>query len=367
MIYLFFTMFFLILYVYIGYPLLLLLVVSLVRKKGNKQLHVPSVSLIIAAYNEASVIKKKLENALALDYPSDKLEILVFSDGSTDGTDTIVKKYADKGVKLFRYEGRRGKTYCQNQTVQQATGNVLVFSDANSMYDKDAIKELVANFYDPAVGVVCGELQYIHNHKSREGIYWKIEKWLKKKESQISSCLGANGAIYAVRNELYEQLPDDILSDFIEPMTVIKKGYRVIYEEKAICTEEVGEMKDEFRRKRRIILRAFQSLYYVRELLNPISYGFFAIQFWSHKMLRWLVPVWIIGLFISNIFLLNLAVFKTFFVLHLLFYVLAIFGKRNKHALFSIPYYFSIINAASLFALFDFIKRKRKITWDVAR
>jgi cellulose synthase/poly-beta-1,6-N-acetylglucosamine synthase-like glycosyltransferase len=354
-------------YIYLGYPLLVFLLSKIIRKRVAKKEIYPLVSIIIAAYNEEKIIEKKILNTLAIDYPKDKLEIIVFSDASSDNTDNIVKKYAKQGIKLLRYEGRRGKTYCQNESVKKAKGEIIVFSDANSMYDKFAVKNLVFNFSDTKVGVVCGELKYLKNNKSEEGFYWKIERFLKQRESLINSCLGANGSIYALRKNLYVDLPLSTISDFIAPFYIFKQNYRVVYDKRAFCFEETGDNKNEFNRKRRIILRSLNSLKYIKEFLNPFKYGFYSLQLWSHKILRWLIPFFLIILLISNLFLLNILFFEILLYSQLLFYFIAMIGSRIRNKLFSIPYYFCLINLSSMLAFIDFLKGKTKITWNVNR
>ncbi|MDD4364019.1 MAG: glycosyltransferase family 2 protein, partial [Atribacterota bacterium] len=222
-------------YIYLGYPLSLYSL-SLFKKYNIIYLvgYLPSVSIIIAAYNEEKVIEDKIKNTLELDYPKEKLEIIVFSDSSKDNTDDIVKRYEKVGVKLLRIEGRKGKTFCQNRAVKHAKGEIVVFSDANSIYQSDAIKKLVRNFADKQIGCVSGELKYFssdnNNDKNSEGFYWKYEKMIKRLESKNSSLVGANGAIYAVRKKLYVFLEDFAISDFTEPLMIFKNGCRVIYE-----------------------------------------------------------------------------------------------------------------------------------------
>jgi len=358
-------------YIFFGYPTLVFLVSKfvkrLVRKKPNTQDQLPTVTLIIAAYNEAMVIKKKIENTLAIDYPKDKLQVIVFSDGSTDHTDAIVKSYSSVGIELMRIEGRVGKTECQNQVIVQATGEIVVFSDANSMYDWQAIKNLVRNFSDDKIGCVVGELRYRKNEKSDEGLYWKLEQFLKKKESVIDSCLGANGAIYAVRKDLYIPLPSDAISDFIEPFKIYAQGFRVVYEPSAFCTETVLENKTEFLRKRRIITRTMRSLPHISEFLNPFRYGWYSISLWSHKILRWFPAVFLIVLFIANTFLLDQPFFQITFILQISFYVFAFIGIFYHKKIFSIPYLFIVMHIAALYAIGDIFIGKKTTTWKPLR
>ena len=227
-------------YTYFLYPVLLLLLTA-----GKKEVEYapfaewPLISLIIAAHNEEAVLKEKLENSLSLDYPHERLEIIVASDGSTDATEDIVASFAERGVRLHRVRERGGKTQAQNEAVRLANGQFFVFSDANSMYDKQALKNLLRPFADARIGCVCGELRYANPAGDAagkgEGAYWRYEQFLKGRESLLSSTLGANGSIYALRRELFEELESDIISDFIMPVRVWRRGFRVVYAPSAIA------------------------------------------------------------------------------------------------------------------------------------
>jgi len=369
---------FLLFYVYFGYPLLLS-AIALLRKKTTKaqESYEPAVSLIIAAYNEEAVIGDKIENSLQLDYPRDKLEIIVFSDASTDRTDEIVKSYADQGIKLLRIEGRKGKTYCQNEAVKIARGEILVFSDANSVYEPDAIRKLVRHFADERVGCVSGELRYRGGGKAVEGerTYWKYDQIIKRLESMVSSLVTANGAIYAVRRNLYEPLRADVISDFAEPLTIVQKGYRVIYEPEAVAWETTAkDPKKEFRRRIRIVTRSVHSL--LRDgsllgLLNPLRHGVFSIQLWSHKVLRWLS-----GLFLLLIFALNIPLLGqgTVYIITMAgqgaFYLLASWGfisetvlNRRAPKLPHIAYYFCLSCYAMLKGVYNGLRGRTIVTW----
>ena len=284
-------------YTYLLYPVLIWFL-TVARKAPDYAplAEWPDLSLIIAAYNEEAVLRTKLENALALDYPDEKLDIIVVSDESSDDTDSIAAEFAERGVCLFRVGKRGGKTLAQNAGVELASGRFLVFSDANSMYAPDALKRLMAPFADGRIGCVCGELQYANPDDGGvgkgEGAYWRYEQFLKQRESLLSSTLGANGAIYALRRELFEELGSEIISDFVMPIRVWRQGYRVLYESKAIAVEHSGgSFGDEYGRRRRIITRSLHGLWTQRGVLNPFAHFFFALQMFSHKVLRWLVPV----------------------------------------------------------------------------
>lgn len=365
-----FTLSFLLLsYIYIGYPLLVFIISRFVHKPVRKEYITPSVTLSISAYNEEGVIEEKIRNALALEYPKELLEIVVVSDGSTDSTDAIVRKYADQGVVLLRIEGRKGKTYCQNELVKQAKGDVIVFSDANSMYHPRAINELVANFADEKVGVVCGELRYIKNTKSTEGVYWGIETFIKQCESRIDSCLGANGAIYAVRKELFVPLAQHAQGDFIEPFFVYQKGFRVIYDATAYCTERPGSPDKELERKERIIIGALESIGLIREMLNPFLYGWYSFTLWSHKVIRWFTFIPMLTVLCSNLYLSLFGhyIFTAIFGLQVLFYLFAYLGKYIRWKPFSIPHYFVLLQIASLVGTRRVLRGDTATTWESSR
>lgn len=352
-------------YVYFGYFIILYLVKKLVHNFVFKKDILPKVSLIISAYNEEDIIEQKIKNSLELDYPKDKLEIIVANDGSKDKTSEIVKKYPE--IKLLDYKENEGKTQTQNKAVKEASGEILVFSDANAMYNPDAIKKIVRNFADKSVGAVCGELRYKDINDSGaadgEGLYWKYERILKKWESNIYSTLGANGSIYAIRKELYEPLPADIISDFVEPLMIVKRGYRCIYEPEAISFEKPeGDFKKEFKRKVRIITRSLRGFLYIKDL---VKFNFIGFALISHKLLRWLAPIFMILLFISNL-LYHKDIYLYFLFGQVIFYGFALLGLKFKNKLFYIPSYFTMVNYAALKAIIKFIKGEKYISWNTS-
>lgn len=291
-----------VLYVYLGYPALLRLLSLGRRGRAVRQAdREPTVTLIISAYNEEAVIGQKLDNTLALDYAPARLEIVVVSDGSSDRTDEIVRAYGAQGVRLLRVPERRGKTFGLNEAVRRTSGEVLVFSDANALYRRDALRKLVRNFADPAVGCVTGESRYVGAEASpagrQESAYWRYERRLKLDETRLGSMVGADGAIFAVRRALYRPLDEADINDFVTPLQVVMSGYRCVYEPAAICDEQVAIRYDqEFRRKARIVNRSAYALRKLAPLLNPFRYGWFSLELLSHKILRWLVPAWLVAL-----------------------------------------------------------------------
>lgn len=288
------TAFGLVAYVYIGYPALLY-VVSRWRWRPVRQGDAtPAVTLLISAFNEAEVIKGKLENSLALDYPRDRLEILVVSDASTDETDRIVRSFRPQGVRLLRMPVRGGKTVGLNAACRIATGDILVFSDANILYQPDTIRRLVRNFADPSVGCATGDSRYLEEMDSaahiQENAYWGYERMIRAMESRIGSTVGGDGAIFAIRRELFRPLAPEAINDLVIPLQIVAAGYRAVFEPAAIGFEpSAGDFRKEFRRKRRIVNRSWRGVMSVAAVLNPLRVGAFAWQVWSHKVLRWLM------------------------------------------------------------------------------
>lgn len=313
----------------------------------------PKVSLIISAYNEEKTIEAKIQNSYKLDYPKDKIEIIIADDGSNDNTKKIVKSHSS--IQYLDLE-RSGKTSAQNKSVQYATGEIIVFSDANSKYSSNAIKELIKWFNDPKIGCVCGELTY--DKFSSEGLYWKYEKFIKKHEGKIGLLLGANGCIYAVRKTDYIILPEDAISDFTEPVLIYGNGKDVIYEPKALAVETTPN--NTLNRKRRIILRTLQSIKYFKYLFNILNNRNILIPFMLHKWVRWFMPVLLIIILISNVLLVNSSVYYlTLLLVQLLFYLGGLLIRPIK--------YFILINYASLLALWDWFRGQKIIIWDVNR
>ena len=324
----------LILYIYYGYPLLIFLLSLVIRNpiRANNR-YEPTVTFLITAYNEEKDIARKLENTLALDYPHNKLEILVASDGSTDRTDEIVIGYSrdHKIIKLLRVEGRVGKTETQNQAVLTAKGEIIIFSDATTNYKKDAIGKIARNYADHSVGAVSGRYNYISEKGSAMGIatifFWRYENFIKSCQAKIKTITGCCGCIYSVRKALYKPLRMDIISDLVEPLKILEKGYRIAFEPEAIAYETTTEhSSEEFRMRIRVITRGMNGILHMKMLLNPIKYGFIAFQLISHKVLRWLIPILMILLFFSNWYLLGSWFYNFVFFVQAGIYLLALVG-----------------------------------------
>jgi poly-beta-1,6-N-acetyl-D-glucosamine synthase len=375
----FWIIFSLILSIYIGYPFLLWVMGLFVKQtsKGSfSEANCPTVALVISAYNEEAVIREKMKNSLGLDYPKDKLEIIVASEAN-DGTNAIVKEFAQHGVKLFDFDTREGKAPTLQRVLPQLSADIIVFSDANAMYDAQAIKKLTRHFNDAQVGCVSGQLKYLkeenNNIGESEGAYWKYENGIKILESKLGSLLGANGSIFALRRELY--LPIDYYrgDDFELPIKILIEGYKVVMESEALSFEKPSQKtKDEFKRKVRIISWNVVSACILFK--NALRKGRLKVvfQLFFHKILRWFVGAFCIALLAVNIFLPG----KFFFVFlllqlfcYLLFFIALILDRtgRNVPKLMNIVYYFVLVNVASLMGLYKAIKLPQSATWDKAR
>jgi len=367
---------FMVFYAYAGYPMVLRML-SLSQGGGNRAaggygsgVQLPTVSLLISAYNEEAVIDKKLENALSLDYPRERLEIVVISDGSTDRTNEIVSRYAGKGVLLRHYEGRIGKTACLNRTVPLAAGDVIVFSDANSLYNRDSLREMTRHFRDPGIGCVTGWTKYLSGKKEDTGslgIYARLELLTKKFESRIGSSVGADGAIFAIRKKLYQPLEPHDINDFIIPLTVVEQGYRAVLEEKAFCFEtSAGSARGEFQRQVRITNRTIRALVNKRRLLNPVRFGIFSFELFSHKACRFLVPLFLIVLLISGLALAGRSsLYLAAFVAQAVFYIAAASAGRVPYlsGVLAAAHAFVMVNCAVLLAWIRYFQGVTYTTW----
>lgn len=303
----------LIVYAYVGYPMVIWALSRLLGKRPEcadlAEEDLPYISLLIAAYNEEDEIGSRVQNALAMDYPREKLQVVIGSDGSTDATTEIVSMYAGQGVKLLDFEERRGKAAVLNAAVPGLDGEIVLFSDANTYNDPMAARKLVRWFRDPEVGAVCGRLILTDPETGRnaDSLYWKYESFLKRCEGRMGAILGANGGIYAIRKELFAPIPaDTILDDFVIPLRAkLREGCAIVYDYDAIAREETpANVKAEFHRRTRIGAGGFQCIGMLWRLLDPRR-GWVAFSFLSHKILRWLCPFFMIGLVASNLLLVS--------------------------------------------------------------
>jgi cellulose synthase/poly-beta-1,6-N-acetylglucosamine synthase-like glycosyltransferase len=366
----------LMLYTYLGFPLLLALRAWLRPRAVKRDEITPSVSMIIAAYNEASVIAKKLDNALSLDYPQDKLEIIIASDGSDDGTNDIVANYGSPQVRLIALP-RQGKNRTLNASVPTARGEILVFSDADSMLAPDALRQLVASFADPEVGGVGGDYRYPTDvaEGAGERSYWDVDRITKQFQSRGGSMTSATGQIYAVRRALWQPVALSVTDDFFTSVRVLAAHKRLVFEPGAVAFGPIAESSDaEFQRKVRVTTRGLNAVWLSRHLLNPFEYGFYSLQLLTHKVLRRLmgVPFFIVALSAPTLWrrgwLYKLATISQT-GLHgaaLLGYLLR-GTKLGRLKLLSLPFFLDMVNVAALVALVRLLRGERRDVWTPQR
>ena len=364
-------------YVYVGYPALLALITAISFRKRLAPDYLPTISVLIAAYNEQAGIERKLRETLALDYPADRMEVLVLSDASTDATDAIVQACKDPRVRLLRMGERKGKTHAQNEGARAARGEVLIFSDATTTYHPEALRYLAASYRDPSVGAVSGRYQYFDPSKaSPTGLgsiaFWSYENFIKSCQSRIRTISGCCGCIYSVRKTAYTELRADVISDLTQPLWVIQKGYRVVFEDRALAFEETTtSTTEEFSMRIRVVTRGIRGLLSVPELLRPWKYPWISFQLFSHKILRWLVPLFLIFLLLSNVALAGIPGYRYVLALQILFYAFALFSlvvPVHRHfKLLGVPLYFCTLNTAALISVIEVLRGQKYIVWQTVR
>jgi poly-beta-1,6-N-acetyl-D-glucosamine synthase len=367
---------FFVVFVYFGYPLALYIIALFKKKEYRKGDSLPGVSILIPAHNEERVISQKLENVYNLDYPEDKLEAILILDSCTDNTEAQANRFKSKQLKIIKQTERLGKAAALNVGIKEAKGEVLIFTDANSIFKKDALRKLIQYFEDEAIGGVCGRLRYRSGsedigHPEAESLYWKYENFIKKLESKSNTLVTANGSIYALRKDLFSDIDEELADDLVLPIKTAHKKKFFIYEPEAEAEERLPQKaEEEFIRRTRLINQGMKATFRLRK--DILSSGsFFIFEFICHKLLRWLVPVFLSLVFISNIFLLESASYLLFFAAQIVFYSLTlagyIFYKQGKRIkIFYLPFYFCLLNLASLRALIDFLSRKSTKTWPKA-
>ncbi len=370
-------------YIYFGYPILLWVVNKFFKNPVNKEYITPKLSFVVVAHNEEKHIEEKIKNILELNYPKENLEIIIGSDASSDRTNEMLGGYRVSGVgyrgeniKVVVSKEHVGKVNLLNGIVSEAAGEIIVFSDIRQEFEKNALKELTANFNDEKVGCVSGELVFRGDEKSgvAKGVnfYWKYEKFMRKTESSIYSMIGATGAIYAIRKSLFVIPSEDtILDDVFIPLKVVEQGYRAVFDSRAIAYDSVASTsREEFTRKVRTLAGNFQLFVYCKELFNPFK-SKVAIQFFSHKFLRAFSFLFLIFAFGTNIYLVNVYPYNLFMVAQIIFYLLALSGwimerVSFKSKLFSIPYVFCMLNFAALKGFLNFLMGKQSVRWEKA-
>lgn len=363
-------------YTYVGYPVLLW---SITRFRNttppppSTNLH---LTLIITAHNEAAQIGRKLTESLALNYPREMLQILVASDGSTDDTVAIVQAFAVQGVELVSVPKQAGKTNAQNIAMQGARGEIVVFSDATTEYHPDALQYLAGAFADRSVGAVSGRYTYLDVKGCSVGegsrAYAGYDNSIREMQSDAGSLTGCCGCIYAIRRELYVPLSSNIISDFVEPLHVLLQGAKVTFEPRALAREAVGHTAGkEFAMRVRVIARAWTGLASVREILAPWKHPWISLQLVSHKLLRYVIPVLLIGILLSSWMLRDILAYRLILAMELAFYSAALLPllipALQKSRTFSLPLYFCVMNAAALWGTVNFLRGERYVTWKPQR
>lgn len=368
-------------YGFLGYPVFLWLVSFIKSDPVKKGDITPSVSLVISVYNEERILARKIENAFNLDYPRDLLEVAVISDGSTDRTNDIIREYEkkDSRIQACIVPTNRGKTACLNDFVPDLQGEIIVFSDANSFYDRELILNIVQVFADDRVGFVTGSTKYFANVKGKTidatSLYSRLERFIKMLESRIGSCVGADGAVFAIRKHLYKPLRSYDINDFVIPLSIIKQGYRGVLDNGVYCREKAAlKMKAEFRRHIRITNRTIRAIFNYADLLNPFKYPIFSFQLLSHKLVKFSIPLFMVLVLLSNIVLAvqGSHFYQVCLLLQMVFYGCAFIGwvapvKSRMGRLFALCHSFVYINSAILWGWVTYFSGETYTTWAPVR
>lgn len=385
---LFWILLFIIIYAYLGYTLILLIIVFFKKLLTNqKPLSTddsePEVTLLVAAYNEKDCIEKKIRNSLELNYPKDKLKLVWVTDGSDDGTPQKLRQYKD--VTVLHEEVRKGKINAMNRAVRYIKTPIIIFSDANTNLNRNSVREITNIFRDNSVGCVAGEKRIITLKKEKavgagEGIYWQYESVIKSLESQLNSVMGAAGELFAIRTELYDDVKEDtILDDFTISLEIAKKGYKIKYAPDAFASESGSlSIKEELKRKFRIASGGLQTLFRMTEILNVFKYGMLSFQYFSHKVLRWtLVPFSFILIFLLNFIIvftqeINSDLYLYFLYVQLFFYGLILIGgllsnMKIRMKILFVPYYMFIMNYAMINGIFRYISGSHSVKWEKSK
>ena len=356
-------------YIFVGYPLVIRTLAAFARKEIHPdESFFPSVSIILSVYNEEEVIEQKISNFTALDYPVDKLDFLIISDCCSDRTDVIIQMYENNRIHHLIQTERSGKTKNLNRGVAEAQGEILVFTDANAMFDRNAVRKLISHFSDPGIGLVSGKSVYydVTGRVTSGGTYRRYEDFIKKAESCVGGIIGADGAIYALRKSYYSTLPLQYINDFIHTIQVVLAGGKAISDDQAICREVVEETgSGELRRQTRIMAQSW--LIFLSQFGSLLKAGKFLYlwQFISHKFLRWLtVPLVFILLFSSLILITENFFYQVVFILQLLFVASILVGSRVKGGFVRIPYLFALLHYAALVGLFKYLTGNVYATWN---
>lgn len=380
--FLFWTGLFVVFYTYIGYGIVIFLI-SKIRRQ-NKTIttlqdeDLPGVTVLVAAYNEEPCIEDKIKNTLSLDYPPEKLSVYFVTDGSTDSTPELVKKF--HAVRLFHERQRKGKIHAVNRVMKYVSTPIVVFSDANTLLNASAVRNIVRHYQDEQVGGVAGEKRIFKNTEdnasgSGEGLYWKYESFLKRKDAEVHSIVGAAGELFSIRTALFQEPPENtIIEDFWLSMMICANGYRFMYEPEAYAVEAASaSVKEEWKRKVRICAGGFQAMASLKDLLNPFRHGVLTFQYVSHRVLRWtLAPALLPVMLFSNLALAAAhPVYLWILLAQLGFYFLAFCGyqcRDKKVSLkgFFVPYYFVVMNLSVYAGFLRYMRGNQSVMWEKA-
>ena len=387
----FWILLFLLFYTYIGYALVLYLLLKIKKVLFPKKIlsfdssYEPDVCLFVTAFNEKDFIKQKVENSFSLDYPQEKVQYLWITDGSNDGTPELLKKY--DLLEVHHLPERRGKMHAMNRGVKFVKAPIIIFSDTNTILGKQSVREIVARFSNEKTGCVAGEKRIVEKDADAaagagEGLYWKMESWIKKMDAELNSAVGAVGELFAIRTELFEDVETDtLLDDFMISLRIVQKGYNIAYTSNAYAEETASlNVGEEFKRKIRIAAGGIQSIFRLKSLLNPFRFGLYSWQYFSHKVLRWtLAPVSLFLILPVNLLIVwqqngwfEFQFYSVMFYIQLLCYLMAALGwylenKKLHFKLLFVPYYFLFINYTSIRGIFRYFKGKQSVVWEKAK
>jgi cellulose synthase/poly-beta-1,6-N-acetylglucosamine synthase-like glycosyltransferase len=387
----FWVLLFLLIYTYIGYAIVLFLILKIKKLifKGNvlnpDPLYEPDVCLFVTAFNEKDFVKQKVENSFSLDYPKEKIQYLWITDGSDDGTTDLLKKY--DSLEVHHLPERRGKMHAMNRGVKFVKAPIIIFSDTNTILGKFSIREIVAKFSIEKTGCVAGEKRIVEKDADAaagagEGLYWKMESWVKRMDAELNSAVGAVGELFAIRTELFEDVETDtILDDFMISLRIAQKGYQIAYTPNAYAEETASlNVGEELKRKIRIAAGGIQTVFRLKNLLNPFQYGLLSWQYFSHKVLRWtLAPVSLFLILPVNLLIVwqqnswvDFGIYTAILHVQILCYLLAAVGwylenKKLQFKLLFIPYYFLFINYTSIRGIFRYFKGKQSVSWEKSK
>ncbi|MDD5674069.1 MAG: glycosyltransferase family 2 protein [Chitinivibrionales bacterium] len=367
----FFISLLLVFFAYFGYPLTMAVIGKFIAFKPKRSYFFPQVTLIITAYNEEKRIRKKLENTILLDYPKEKLQVIVASDGSADKTNEIVRDFADRGIELLEVTERKGKENAQMRAIGVARGEIIVFSDVATLLDPFGVREIVSNFADPAIGCVSSEDKIVNEPGSGgggEGFYVKYEMWLRGLESKVNSVVGLSGSFFAARKIVCDDFSPRMQSDFRTLLSSMRKGMRGISDPKAIgYYKDIQDASREFDRKVRTVIRGLTVFFNNLEFLNVFEFGIFSYQYICHKLLRWLAPFFLlIALVINALLAMRGGAFLILFILQAAFYGAALIGsggRQSSNIFIKIPRFFVVVNTSILVAWIKYLGGERLTMW----